>query len=806
VVIAIDDLQWLDRPTARAIAFVARRLPEKAAVIASRRLAAHDGTWLAQAAGSAVPERVEVLRLRPLDDGEVQQLLTARAPQLDRRARLQIQATSGGNPFCALELARAAPADRQGPWPASLPASLESIVDARLAGLGADVERALLAVAVLAHPTLHLLERLVGPDVWRLLGAAEDFDLIAFDGPRVRFTHPLLARGVYSRAARSERREMHRHASAVVVDPEERARHLAAAARPREAVPALDEAARHVRARGATETAAELLELALELGGDDELRVRAAEHHLDAGDPPRARATLEAAVRALPPGPARARALLLLGEVRYKSDSFPAARAVLEDARDEIGDREPDRVMLELRLAYVLFNLALRAPAAELTREALAHARALEEPALLAQALAVSVMLDFNLGRGLDVARLSEALELENQDERTTNELQPSLIAAFLFLWTGRFGEASALLDTMTARSEERGETHSLVWNQGYLRVWLRCWTGDLAGADRTAAEGFARLLELDTLVGRALALTARAQVDADAGHAARARSACEEAIELNQRIGWFPLQIRSEATIGYLDLVSSNSAAAADRLAPLALGPIAAGQLEPAAGGLLLAGDAAEALIAVGRTSEAEIIVDWLEARGAALDRAWAIAVGARCRGLLLSASGDLAGAELAAERASEVHERLPMPIERGRTLLALGRIRRRRRRRRAAKAALDEALAIFEQVGSPPWVEKVSAELSCLGLEPGSGERLTPSEERVARLAASGRTNAAVAAMLHVSPKTVEAQLARAYRKLDIHSRAELGARMAGPETGARGAAHAGSVERDEAAGPEV
>jgi DNA-binding CsgD family transcriptional regulator len=102
-----------------------------------------------------------------------------------------------------------------------------------------------------------------------------------------------------------------------------------------------------------------------------------------------------------------------------------------------------------------------------------------------------------------------------------------------------------------------------------------------------------------------------------------------------------------------------------------------------------------------------------------------------------------------------------------------------------------LDEALVIFEQVGSPPWVEHASAELACLGLEPGSGEHLTPSEERVARLAASGHTNAAVAAMLLVSPKTVEAQLARAYRKLGIHSRAQLGARMAGPESAGRGAA---------------
>ena len=789
VVIAIDDLQWLDRPTARAIAFLARRLPEKSAVIASRRLVRHDGAWLAQAAGSAVPESVEVLRLGPLGDGEVQQLLAARAPQLGRRARLQIQATSGGNPFCALELARAAPVDRRGPWTA-LPASLESIVDARLAGLGADVERALLAVAVLADPTLNLLERLLGGDVWRHLGAAEDRDLIAFDGPRVRFTHPLLAHGVYSRAAHSDRREMHRHVSTVVVDPEARARHLAAAARPREAVPALDEAARHVRARGAPETAAELLELALELGGDDDLRVRVAEHHLDAGDPLRARATLEEAVGVLPAGSARARALLLLGEVRYKSDSFPAAREVLEEARNEIGDRDPDRVMLELRLAYVLGNLGLLPPAAELTSAALAHARALEEPALLAQALAVSVMLDFNLGRGLDEARLAEALELENRDQRMTHELQPSLIAAFLFLWTGRFGEASALLDAMTAHSEDRGEVHSLVWNQGYLRVWLQCWTGDLEGARRTSAEGFARLVELDTAVGRALALTARAQVDADAGHAARARSAIEEAIALNQRIGWFPLQIRCEATIGYLDLVSGDSAAAADRLAPLALGAIAAGQREPAAGGMLLAGDAAEAMIAARRTSEAE--PSWTGSRRAAR------------RSI---ARGRSPSARAAAACCSRPAETSPAPSwpQSARWKSTSGcRCRSNERAPcwrsdASADGAGDAARPrprwatrwrSSKQVGSPPWAEQASAELACLGLDPGSGEHLTPSEERVARLAASGLTNAAVAATLHVSPKTVEAQLARAYRKLGIHSRAELGARMAGPDSEGRGA----------------
>jgi DNA-binding CsgD family transcriptional regulator len=201
----------------------------------------------------------------------------------------------------------------------------------------------------------------------------------------------------------------------------------------------------------------------------------------------------------------------------------------------------------------------------------------------------------------------------------------------------------------------------------------------------------------------------------------------------------------------------------------------------EPAAGGGLLYGDAAEALVALGRSEEAEAIVSWLEERGTALDRTWAIAVGARCRGLLLAAEGDVAGAERALERALAAHERLPMPIERARSLLVLGRIRRRRRKRLAAKAALEEALAILEAVGSSLWVDQASVEIAGLGLRPGDSNTLTPAEERVARLTATGLTNQEVSTSLLVSPKTVEAHLGRAYRKLGIHSRAELGAHMA-------------------------
>jgi DNA-binding CsgD family transcriptional regulator len=120
-------------------------------------------------------------------------------------------------------------------------------------------------------------------------------------------------------------------------------------------------------------------------------------------------------------------------------------------------------------------------------------------------------------------------------------------------------------------------------------------------------------------------------------------------------------------------------------------------------------------------------------------------------------------------------------MPFERARTLLALGLVQRRKNERRRAHESLEQALAIFEELGAPLWAERTRRELRPVGGRPTDRDALTPAEQRVAELAASGLTNREVAAILFISPKTVESTLARAYRKLNIHSRAELGAHIA-------------------------
>jgi len=143
-------------------------------------------------------------------------------------------------------------------------------------------------------------------------------------------------------------------------------------------------------------------------------------------------------------------------------------------------------------------------------------------------------------------------------------------------------------------------------------------------------------------------------------------------------------------------------------------------------------------------------------------------------------AAGGDSEAAAACLDRALEVHSSMEMPIEHARTLLVQGRIRRRALQRRAARDSLELAAAMFDAAGTPRWAEQARLEFTALGLRRGNEDTLTASEERVARLAASGLSNRDVAARLVISPKTVEAHLVRAYRKLGISSRAELGARL--------------------------
>lgn len=188
--------------------------------------------------------------------------------------------------------------------------------------------------------------------------------------------------------------------------------------------------------------------------------------------------------------------------------------------------------------------------------------------------------------------------------------------------------------------------------------------------------------------------------------------------------------------------------------------------------------GDAIEASIAVGERERAHAYLETYEADAERLTCPWAAAAAARCRGLLAGAEGDLPRSFASFERALAELETYPYPLERGRTLLCLGVVRRQAQQKKAAREALEAALAIFDELGARLWAERARAELRRISGRAPASDELTETERRVAELAAHGRTNREIAAELFMGVSTVEAHLSHVYRK--------LGVRRAGLATG--------------------
>jgi DNA-binding CsgD family transcriptional regulator len=783
LLVAIDDLQWIDPSSMHVVAFAARRLTGPVGILGSVRTNAGSGTggaWLQMPR----PDAVNRIRLRPLGIHDLHAAVSARLRRPFSRPTMgRIHALSGGNPFYAIELARAI-AERIPGVETSLPRTLADVVRARLSGLDPDVHDVLLAASCMASPTVELVSSATISDDDRLielLENAESKGIIAIDGNQIHFAHPLLARGVYIEAAPGHRRTMHRRLADIVDEPELRARHLALAATSGDQVTlhALDRAAESARIRGAPAAAAELMDLAIGLGGDTpERRLRSALHHFDAGDQERSRAVLEETIERMKPGGQRAEALSRLAVVRLYGDGFFEAARLLQRALREVETDSPLCVQILITLAYSLLNANQPQASVQMAEEAVAQAERLNQTHLLGLALGMRVILRFLSGEGLDEEDLRRAVELEDPDIVTPLVFRPSVQRALLLEWTGRLHEAHEVLDSVRRRCAEKGEEGELVFIAQHV-VLSGIWRGDIVEAGLVAEDAMERARQLGGDAPLFLAHSLRTALAAYAGREADAREAAQEALETGGRTGAFRLTERVVATLGFLEVSLGRYEAAAATLQPLVTKFDPASTPTELPNAAFLA-DAIEALIQVDRGAEAEPLIDALERNGERQDRAWMTAVGARCRSMLLAARGDVDAATAAAARAIAEHDRLPMPFERARTLLLLGQLQRRQRRKESAWASLQEALGIFEQLDVPLWADRARSELVRANVGPRQSGQLTPSEQRVAELAASGMKNRDVATALFISPKTVEANLARIYRKLGIKSRAELGRHM--------------------------
>jgi DNA-binding CsgD family transcriptional regulator len=781
LVVAVDDVQWIDSASRAALEFVSRRLrTHPVALLLAERIDRSSASSLQL----AVP--TQRVLLGPLTAGTLHRLIHDRlGVALPRPVLLRLHETSGGNPFFALELARALIASGREPpsdEPLPVPGNLRELVGRRLAALSGSTRKALLAAAASARPTRALLPRTA-------LDEALDADVLVRDGQQVRFTHPLLASVLYADAPRSERRAVHRRLAELVTDPEEAARHLAlATSEPDESVAArIEEAAVQTRARGAPTAAAELMEQTVALTPPsavaDGVRrlIEAAQFHIDAGSD-RAEPLLER-VLPLTQGDTRAQALRLLGLHRRERDPAGAEEALLREALEHVENDAALEARIRVSLVNPLFNNTL-----DLTGDATTHAqRAVElaeragDPGLLSSALAARAHLELVLSRKVQMDDLERAAELEQHS--APSKMLARLTLARARIWIADLDESRASLRALYEEARAAG----LRWEFSSLSFLVDAETraGNLGRAKELAEEFVAIVRPTNRKLAEMVALLSRGLVLAWIGDIAGSRRDVDEAIAVGDFLEYGARFADTRWVRGFAELSSGDPAAAYHYLAP-AVHRVFRGGVQAPARHVPLIRDAADTLAELGRPHAVKPLIEWLE-RDA--ENPWAGAAAAHCRGVAADASGNKNEALEELAEAAELFGRLPLPLDEGRALLALGSGQRRARRKREARASLERALAIFEDRGAPLWAEQARRELARLGGRPRAAADLTASEQRVAELVAAGHTNKEVAAELYISPKTVEGHLSSIYAKLGIHSRLELARRVVSNGSGIPG-----------------
>ena len=273
------------------------------------------------------------------------------------------------------------------------------------------------------------------------------------------------------------------------------------------------------------------------------------------------------------------------------------------------------------------------------------------------------------------------------------------------------------------------------------------------------------------------------ALVDAHLGLVESARAKIEEGLRLADELGVRSAGFELLGILGFLELSLGNARDADRALDRLAAAVEETGLREPSL--FRFRGDAIEAKIVLGQLDDAEALLVELDRLGAALERPWVLVMACRGRALLSAARGDLRASQGELEQALVLHDRLEEPFERARTLAVLGNVLRRDRKKRAAREALEGALEIFGRLGAVLWEAKTRAELARVGGRAPATAELTPTEQQIAELIASGLSYRETADALFISPKTVQWNLSKIYRKLDIRSRAELPARLAAEDS---------------------
>jgi DNA-binding CsgD family transcriptional regulator len=772
LLVVVDDAHWLDRPSAEALTFAARRLTaESLALLFAVR--EHEGADLGVA--------LATIELKPLEVGASMELLHERfgSTIAAKVARHLAQAT-GGNPLALLEVAALlGEGERVGrePLPDHLPASesVERTVRRALRSLPPATRRALLVAAASDSSTARDLPA---------LEPAEDAGLVRIHAGAVAFRHPLVRSAVYHAASADERRAAHRmlaEALAGEEDADRRAWHLAAAADgPDESVAAaLEAAASRFTERGGQASAARALERAAELSEDDDACARrlhaagrAAEH---AGDLERAAVLAERALnRGRDPG-VRAAARVLDWQVNDWR-GLAADDSSFETEAERLAPLHPARASL---LLFVSSGAAVRT--LDLERALRLARRSVEMFPVSApwpgEAPWEPWMADIAAGNRWTLAFILLLLGRPTEADEAVRDVKAyGDLSMYYPAYVERYDEARSGIERMLRSSRATGDVWAEMWitrSLAFVDLLEGRFPAARAGAGRSLA--MAESNAVPSAIAFNLALLAR--LAAVEGRESEARQHAARADELARRgLGNRLLRAQLQAALGLLELGLARPLPAIEKLRPVADLAERHGVREPSV--LPYAPDLIEAYARAGERQAAMSELAKLAELAGAVDRRWALAAVARLRGLL-GRDDDL---DENFGTALELHEQgAGSAFERGRTELLYGGRLRRAKRRAEAREHLRSAIELFDGLGADPWSEQARRELRASGesiprRDPTAPEKLTPQELQIALQVAEGRTNRDVAAALFLSPKTVEFHLTRVYRKLDIHSRAEL------------------------------
>ena len=795
VLVAIDDVQWVDLASRRALEFAARRLPAQLRLFVTRRSEGAADVPL-ELDRALPPDAFEHVVLGSLSLASLHHIVRERLGTSPARPVIaRIAEASGGNPFFAIEIARAiggAAADPGDHGPLPVPQSVQKLAAGRVSALSGAAREAVLVAAALSRPTAGAVVTALPdePDGGAAIAEAEDAGVLVTEHGRIRFTHPLLASAVYASVSEARRRALHRRLAEVVSDAEERARHLAQSLTDADESVAvqIEGAARQAVLRGAFDAAAELFGAACRLtpAANRESLVRRrlsqAAALLRTGDVADARRLAESMeMDGLPPA-LQAERLQLLAEVEWDDGSIPLATSYLEQALEVAGGDPPLSARISARLVLITVP-GNPARALQHAERAVGHVDGERDPLVLSSLLIDLCLLDLLLGRPPRTDLMRRGLALE---ERAGPSAYPHPVPLIWFQCT----------DDLEATRERHARE----------AVWARDHSDEAHATERLSYLALAefhagrcdlamRLIEqsCDTIEERlevsgrfAYPFAWRSLMDAYRGRFDRARQTLVPLLAgtAHAQKSWWAAVLLS--VLGFVEFAAGEYRAADDAVSRM-------GRLLDQIGisdGLLDRTEPfhAELLVQLGQLDRAGEALARLEHRGRTFPRPWIDVTLPRTRAIVLAAEGDLRGA-LEALGSLDPGTGARLPLELGWTWLTKGRLLRRAKQRRAAADAFAQAAAIFEQLGAVPWAERARAELDVTGPRRRAPDELTATERRVAELAAAGITNREIARAVFMSQKTVEAHIARVYRKLGIHSRAELGARMAGNPANSEG-----------------